>query len=183
MRFSAEIWRRSEQNQAFGNFSNVDIIIITCRRERVKEAKTWRITVAGPTGHSRCLPQCRRSRAVTYSEAPTYTYDVVSTLHDPCHRHHWRRRRRKEHPRWGPPVWMKGLRLSLRWLKTTRSTQQQHHSSTGYTPMSRRGDVTLPGARSGGVPPPCERRERELSGRPPRQSGSNWYYTILSYIY
>jgi hypothetical protein len=59
-------------------------------------------------------------------------------------------------------------------LKTTRSPQQRRPSSTSSTPRVWRGDVTLPGARRGGVPPPCERRERELSGRPPRRSGSNW---------
>jgi hypothetical protein len=58
---------------------------------------------------------------------------------------------------------MKGLRLSLRWLKTTRSTQQRRPSSTGYTPMSWRGDVTLPGARSGGGSPPHVSGERENS--------------------
>ncbi len=100
--------------------------------------------------------------AGTYSEAATYTYDVVSTLHDPCHRHHWRRQRRKERPRRGPPV-MKGLRLSLRWLKTTHSTQQRRPSSTDYTPMSWRGDVTLPRARSGGGSPAMgAERERAL---------------------
>jgi hypothetical protein len=38
-------------------------------------------------------------------------------------------------------------------LKTTRSTQQRRPSSTGYTPMNWRDDVTLPGARMGGGPP------------------------------
>jgi hypothetical protein len=46
-------------------------------------------------------------------------------------------------------------------VKTTRSMQQRRHSSTGYTPREWRGDVTLPGTRSGeGVPLPCRRRER-----------------------
>jgi hypothetical protein len=59
-------------------------------------------------------------------------------------------------------------------LKTTRSTWQRRHSSTGHTPKSWHDDVTLPGARSGeGVPPPHVGGERELSGRPPQRSGSN----------
>jgi hypothetical protein len=49
---------------------------------------------------------------------------------------------------------MKGLRLSLRWLKTTRSKQQRSPSSTGYTPREGHGDVTLPlGQEWGGGPP------------------------------
>jgi hypothetical protein len=46
-------------------------------------------------------------------------------------------------------------------LKTTRSTQQRRPSSTGYTPTSWRGDVTLPGARSGGGGSPAMWAERE----------------------
>jgi hypothetical protein len=38
VQFSAEIWRWSEQNQALGNFSNLDSIITARRRERVKNA-------------------------------------------------------------------------------------------------------------------------------------------------
>jgi hypothetical protein len=72
----------------------------------------------------------------------------------------------------------------MAWLKITHSTQQRRHSSTGYTPIGWRGDVTLPGARSGeGVPSPCRRGEREsLSGRPPRWSGSNWIFDKLNYL-
>jgi hypothetical protein len=66
-------------------------------------------------------------------------------------------------------------------VKTTRFPWQRPHSRTSLTPSIWRGDVTLPGARRGGVPPPCERRERELSGRPPRRSGSNWFFFYYRY--
>ncbi len=48
-------------------------------------------------------------------------------------------------------------------LKTTRSTQQRRPSSTSYTPMNWRGDVTLPGARMGGGSPRHVSGERESS--------------------
>jgi hypothetical protein len=105
----------------------------------------------------------------------TYTYDVISTLQDPCHRRHRRRRWRKERPRRGPPVWREGMRLSLGWLKPP----VPRSSDTTVVPAILReyGKVTSPspGPGGGGVPPPCERRERELSGRPPRRSSSNWF--------
>ncbi len=125
------------------------------------------------------LPQCRRSRAARYSEATTYRYDIISTLQNPCHQHHRRRWRRKERPRRGPPVWREGLRLSLGWLKPPVPCR----SDVAVVPaiLQEYGEVTSPspGPGGGGVLPPCERRERELSGRPPRQSGSNWLTAIL----
>ncbi len=117
---------------------------------------------------------CRRSRAVGYSEATTYTYDVVSTLQDPCHRHHRRRRQRKERPRREPPVWREGLRLSLGWLKppVPRSSDPTVEPAL----LLEYGVVTSPspGPGGGGGSPHRVSGERELSGRPPRRSGSNW---------
>jgi hypothetical protein len=46
-----------------------------------------------------------------------------------------------------------GVEALSQMVKTTRSTQQRRPSSTGYTPIIWRGDVTLPGARRGGGSP------------------------------
>jgi hypothetical protein len=60
----------------------------------------------------------------------------------------------------------------MAWLKITRFMHQRRHSSTSYTPIGWRVDVTLPGARSGeGVPPPCRRGESERTSLAVRNSG------------
>jgi hypothetical protein len=99
---------------------------------------------------------------VTYSEAPTYKYDVISTLQYPCHRHHPAKAAAERAPATRTSCVKGGVEALSRMVKTTRSPQQRRHSSISYTPRIWPGDATLPGARRGGVSPPCERRERAL---------------------
>ncbi len=126
--------------------------------------KDLRIAVARSTGRSWGLPQCQRNRAVTYSEAKTYTYDVISTFHDPCYRRHWRRWRRKERPRRGPPVWMKGLRLSLRWFGEKPPVPRSSDVAVVLAIPRKAGVMTSPSPEPGvgRGPPPCGRREGAL---------------------
>ncbi len=90
-------------------------------------------------------------------------YEIISTFHDAL----VAKAAAEAMPETRTSSVNEGVEAFSQLVKTTCSMQQQRHSCTGFTTRVWHGDVTLLGAKRGGVPPAMKAEREGFSVYPP----------------